>query len=100
MKIIEIGSKEYPRKLLEIYNPPKRLYVLGDEKILNEFGLAIVGSRNCTRYGEKMAKSLSYNLARHGVNIISGMAKGIDTFAHIGSIMGKGKTIAILRKWI
>lgn len=96
MKIIKLGDKEYPEKLLNIYNPPKKLYVLGNETILNEFGIAIVGSRNCTRYGEQTAKSLAYNLAKNSINVISGMAKGIDSAGHIGCIMGKGKTIAVL----
>lgn len=96
MKIIKIKDKEYPQNLLNIYDPPKQLYVLGNEKILNEFGIAIVGSRNCTKYGEQTAKSLAYNLSKYNVNVISGMAKGIDSAAHIGSIMGNGKTIAVL----
>lgn len=96
MKIIEIGNKNYPKKLLNIYDPPKKLYVLGNEKILNEFSLAIVGSRNCTKYGEEIAKSLSYNLAKYKINIVSGMARGIDASAHLGCIMGNGKTVAVL----
>ena len=98
MKIIKIGDKDYPKKLQRIYNPPKEIYVLGNEKILNDFSIAIVGTRNCSKYGEETAKSLSYNLSKFKVNIVSGMAKGIDTFAHIGTIMGKGKTIAVLRR--
>lgn len=97
MKIIKKGDTEYPKSLLNIFNPPEKLYVVGDEKILNEFSIAIVGARKCTEYGENISKSLAYNLARYGVNTISGMAKGIDTAAHIGTIMGKGKTIAVLR---
>ena len=96
MKIINYGDKEYPKKLLKIYYPPKQLYVLGDNTILNDFGIAIVGSRNCTKYGEQVARSLSYNLAKYNINVISGMAKGIDSAGHIGCIIGKGKTIAVL----
>ena len=98
MKIIKKGDKEYPKSLLNIFNPPEKLYVIGDEKILNNFAIAIVGARKCTKYGENIAKSLTYNLAKYGINTISGMAKGIDTAAHIGTIMGKGKTIAVLRR--
>ena len=90
MKIIKKGDKEYPKSLLDIF--------IGDEKILNDFTIAIVGARKCTKYGEDIAKSLTYNLAKYGINTISGMAKGIDTAAHIGTIMGKGKTIAVLRR--
>lgn len=96
MKIIKIGDKNYPEKLMNIYNPPKQLYVMGNEKILNEFGIAIVGTRMASEYGKKITNSISYGLAKRGINIISGMAKGIDTYAHIGAINAKGKTIAVL----
>ena len=96
MITITIHHDNYPIKLKNIYDPPKKLYVLGDYKILNDFSIGIVGTRRCTRYGKNIAKSFSYNLAKCGINIISGMAIGIDTSAHIGTIMGKGKTIAIL----
>ena len=96
MKIIEIGDEEYPSNLLNIYNPPKKIYAVGNTQILNEFGIAIVGTRYPSKYGEETSKSLSYNLAKYNVNIISGMAKGIDAASHKGCIMGKGKTIAVL----
>lgn len=96
MKIINIEDKNYPKQLLKIYDPPKRLFILGDENILNDFSIAIVGTRRCTKYGEEMAKSLAYNLAKYNINVISGMAKGIDTAGHIGTMMANGKTIAVL----
>ncbi len=96
MKIIEKYDKSYPKMLLNIYNPPERLYVLGNEQILNNFSIAMVGSRKCTKYGAEIAKSLAYNLSKRGITVVSGMAKGIDAFSHIGTIMGKGKTIAVL----
>ncbi len=100
MKILEKDNKYYPKSLLRIPEPPKRLYVLGDYKILNDFAIAIIGTRNCTKYGEEIAKSLSYNLAKYNINVVSGLARGIDTFAHKGTIIGKGKTIAVLRRRI
>ena len=96
MKTLKIGDKEYPKNLLNIYEPPKSLYVLGDEKILNNFGIGIVGTRTMTEYGEKITKAISYGLAKRGINIISGMANGVDSAAHIGAISAKGKTIAVL----
>lgn len=96
MKIIKITDKNYPEKLKNIQNPPKQLYVIGDEKILNEFGLAIIGCRECSEYGRKIAKNLSFKLSQKGINIISGMARGIDTFAHISCLSAGGKTIAVL----
>ena len=96
MKIIKKNDKNYPQKLRNIYNPPKQLYVLGDENILNNFSLAIIGCRNYTEYGKKIAKDLSFKLSKKGITIISGLAKGIDSFAHIACIVGGSKTIAVL----
>ncbi len=82
---INIDDKEYPIRLKEIKNPPKKLYVIGDKSILNQKGIAIVGSRNCTEQGKKNARVFSANIALEGLSIISGMAKGIDAEAHIRS---------------
>lgn len=96
MKIISKEDKNYPKMLLNLIDPPKKIYVLGNENILDNFSIAIVGSRKCTKYGKEIAKSLAYNLSKYEINVVSGMAKGIDSFAHIGAIMGKGKTVAVL----
>lgn len=96
MQIIKIEDNNYPKKLRNIENPPKQLYVLGNEKLLNEFNLAIIGCRKYSEYGKKIAKDLSFKLAKKGINIISGMAKGIDSFAHMSCIVAGGKTIAVL----
>lgn len=95
-KIITINDRCYPEQLKQIYDAPKKLYIRGNKEILNNFGIAIVGSRDNTKYGELIAKYFAYNLAKNKVNIISGLAKGIDSFAHIGAIYAKGKTIAVL----
>ena len=96
IKKLEITDKEYPEKLKEIYDPPKKLYVKGDISILNKKSIAIVGTRMCSNYGRKIAKQLSYEIAQRGIITISGLARGIDTFAHIGTINAKEKTIAVL----
>ena len=96
MKLIKINDENYPRNLLNIENPPKQLYVIGNEKILGDFGIAIVGTRNASKYGEEITKSFAYGLAKQGINVISGLARGIDTYAHSGTILAKGKTIAVL----
>ena len=96
IKTINYNDKAYPALLKDIYGAPKVLYVIGDAEILNNTGIAIVGCRDNTKYGELIAKNLGYNLAKSDVNVISGLAKGIDSFAHIGSIYSKGKTIAVL----
>ena len=74
MKKIIIDDKEYPEKLRNIQNPPEELYVLGNETILNEACIAIVGSRVCTEKGAIIAEQFSSKLTKLGINIISGMA--------------------------
>lgn len=94
--IIEYASKWYPERLKNIERPPSRLYVLGNVEILNEIGIAVVGSRTNTQYGEKMCKTFTKNLVEYGFNIISGLAIGIDSIAHKTCIKNSGKTIAVL----
>ena len=105
MKIEEISieSEEYPEQLRNIYDPPIKLYVLGNKQILNQKGIAIVGSRKATEYGKKVALQLAKELSENGINIISGLAVGIDTYAHLGTLKvaesrdaNKGMTIAVL----
>lgn len=96
VKEIYFDDELYPESLREIDNPPSKLYVLGDEKILNNQCLSIVGSRNCTEYGAEMAKKFAFELAKIGITVVSGMARGIDSHAHLGAIEGNGKTIAVL----
>lgn len=96
IKEIKYENTLYPETLRTIKNPPQKLYVLGDEQILNNECVSIVGSRNCTEYGKKIAKKFANELAINGVTIVSGMAKGIDSVAHIGAMEVQGKTIAVL----
>jgi len=96
VKEIKYEDKFYPNSLRNIDNPPQKLYVLGDETILNNECLSIVGSRNCTEYGAEMAIKFAKELAQMGVTIVSGMARGIDSQAHLGAIEAGGKTIAVL----
>lgn len=94
---ISINSKEYPEQLRNIYDPPSKLYVLGDKRLLHQKGIAIVGARKSTQYGKNIAYKISKELSENGINIISGLALGIDTCAHIGAIDSNiGKTIAVL----
>ena len=93
---IKINDLGYPFLLSQIYNPPKELFVLGNKEILREKSIAIVGCRNCTSYGVKVTKELAYNLSRRNIITVSGLAKGIDTYCHIGTILVKGRTIAVV----
>jgi DNA processing protein len=93
--IITPADEEFPQRLLEIYDPPLCLYVRGDVGVLGRPGLAVVGTRHPTPYGVGMAERLSCDLSAHGIIIISGLARGVDTAAHRGTVNAKGKTIAV-----
>jgi len=86
---------DYPQRLLEIYDPPPVLWVRGNASLLNRAGIAVVGTRHPTPYGAGMAEMLSRDLARRGVVIFSGMARGVDTCAHKGALEAGGTTIAV-----
>lgn len=96
MKKIDINNGEYPEILKEIANPPKILHIIGNVENLKLKSIAIIGSRVCSEKGIKIAKDFSYNLSKLGFCIVSGMAKGIDTAAHIGALDARGKTVAVL----
>ena len=96
MNIIYQAQKFYPEKLTHIYAPPAKLYVLGNETILNEPSIAIIGCRQASDYGKKVAYEFAYQLAKKGIIIISGLARGIDSCAHLGAVKAKGETIAVL----
>ena len=85
----------YPPRLKEIYDPPLVLYVRGNPDVLPLPGIAMVGTREPTPYGLGMAERLACDLAAHGLVIISGMARGIDSASHRGAIAAKGKTVAV-----
>lgn len=94
--IITIYDEYYPEKLKEIYDPPVMLYIKGKKEILKGKAVSIVGCRNSSKYGENISKKIAYNLSLNNINIVSGLAKGIDSFAHIGALEAKGKTIAVV----
>lgn len=95
-KIMTIRDEFYPKRLKEIYDPPPLLYVRGDLKEEDELAVAIVGSRKTTPYGRWITEKIGQELARHGITIVSGMARGIDSHAHLGALSGGGRTIAVL----
>lgn len=96
IKLITYYDDKYPETLKNIPDPPPVLYVKGNEDILNEMGISVVGSRYCTYYGRQMSQEFSARLSEMGFTIISGMARGIDSQAHRGAISINGKTIAVL----
>lgn len=96
VSLLTIQDKEYPQNLKEIYDPPISLYAQGNLTIINSNGIAMVGCRDCSSYGEKAAYYFSYHLAKQGRTIISGLAEGIDSFSHLGCLAAGGNTIAIM----
>lgn len=97
MKTIYQADIFYPKKLNHIYAPPAKLYMLGEnEAIFQMPSVAIIGCRECSNYGAKIAYQFAYELAKKGICVISGLAKGIDAYAHKGAVAAKGATIAVL----
>jgi DNA processing protein len=93
--LVTLGSGDYPAHLAEIYDPPLVLYVRGDRRILLDPALAVIGTRHPTPYGLGMAERLARDLSNCGLVIISGMARGIDSIAHKGAVLARGRTIAV-----
>lgn len=86
----------YPRPLGDIPDPPSLLYVRGTYEPRDEIAIALVGSRKCTPYGLRVAERLAASLARVGVTVVSGLARGIDAAAHRGAMRAGGRTLAVL----
>ncbi|MCA9003654.1 MAG: DNA-processing protein DprA [Planctomycetaceae bacterium] len=87
---------EYPSLLREMPDPPSLLYCNGNLLPEDELAVAIVGSRKCTHYGLQQAEKIAAALARAGITIVSGLARGIDQAAHTGALKAGGRTIAVM----
>jgi len=96
LTILTPADKAYPPSLSEIYDPPLVLYIKGKIPETWPRGVAVVGSRSTSHYGLETAKKLGYQLAYAGVPVISGLARGIDTSAHLGALAANGTTWAVL----
>ena len=90
------GDAVYPAALLDLRDPPGRLWAIGDWSMTNEPVVAIVGTRRSTPYGERVTRELATALARAGACVVSGMALGIDGVAHRAALDVGGRTIAVL----
>jgi len=93
---VTIRDPRYPPLLKEIFDPPIMLFVRGRVELLNSIMLGVVGTRRPTPYGLAVTDRLSADLARAGLTIVSGMARGIDTAAHNGALVAAGDTVAVL----
>jgi len=94
-QVVSLDDPRYPAQLKQIYDPPLILYVRGNDAVISQPGIALVGTRHPTPYGSGMSERLACDLAARGLVIFSGMARGIDTAGHRGAIAAKGKTVAV-----
>jgi DNA processing protein len=95
-KIITYWDDDYPKLLRKIYYPPLLLYTLGAFSEYDAYSIAIVGTRRPTEYGKIQTQKISSSLAEQNMTIVSGLARGIDSVAHIAALKAKGRTISVI----
>jgi len=95
VRILTLEDNAYPRLLRQITDPPPVLYVWGELNHSDELAVAVVGSRNCSRYGNEQASRLGHLLAAAGFTVVSGLARGIDAAGHRGALAADGRTIGV-----
>lgn len=96
IKILVFPQDGYPKNLLGIFDPPPVLYVRGQILPSDELAIAVVGTRSATEYGKLVAEKLGSDLARSGITVVSGLARGIDSAAHRGALRAGGRNLAVL----
>ena len=96
IQILTEDHAEYPRMLRDIYDPPGVLFCQGRLQDADQLAMAIVGTRHATHYGRRQAERIAGGLARAGITIVSGLARGIDAVAHRAALDAGGRTIAVL----
>lgn len=94
-RIVALDDPGYSTQLKQIYDPPLILYVRGNETVISQPGIALVGTRHPTPCGSGIAERLACDLAARGLVMVSGMARGIYTAGHRGAIAAKGKTVSV-----
>jgi DNA processing protein len=96
VRVVPRGDAVYPPPLEDIPDPPCLVYVKGTIEPRDQLAIALVGSRRCTPYGMRVAERLAAALARVGITVVSGLARGIDAAAHRGALKAGGRTLAVL----
>ena len=96
IKIYKKTEEGYPKTLLQLPDAPSRLYVLGELPAPMRPAIAIVGARNCSSYGKNMAYEYARILTQTGIQVISGLARGVDAAAHAGALAAGGKTYGVM----
>ena len=96
VRVLKQSDSEYPPPLGDIPDPPRILYMRGNYEPGDQIAIALVGSRKCTPYGLRIAERLAASLARMGVTVVSGLARGIDAAAHRAALRAGGRTLAVL----
>jgi DNA processing protein len=91
-----LDDPDYPALLRGIHDPPEEVWILGDVGALQGPCVAIVGSRSASQYAREVAGALAFDLARRGLVVVSGMARGVDGAAHLGALEAGGRTVAVL----
>jgi DNA processing protein len=94
--VLTWDDADYPRRLREIDNPPPTLYLRGGFTPLDDWAVAIVGTRRVTAYGRQVTEELAAFLAANGITVVSGLARGTDAIAHKAALDAGGRTIAVL----
>lgn len=93
---VTVEQSGYPGELRSVHDRPYGLFFRGNPKAWSEQAVAVVGSRRCSAYGQKIAYDLGFALGKAGITVVSGMAKGIDGAAHRGCLDAGGRAVAVL----
>ncbi len=95
-RIITYWDQEYPPNLKRIFDPPPVLFIRGEIDKTDEFSIAVVGTRDPSSYGIAIAERFASGMAKLGITVVSGLARGIDTCAHLATLRAGGRTIAVI----
>ncbi len=95
-RLLVHGEPDYPVALLDVADAPPVLWVKGDIALLNRPSIGMVGARNASSLGVRMARRLAFGVSEAGFTVVSGLARGIDTAAHQAALQGQGRTVAVM----